>query len=613
MNRECCKGLLGRKLKICTGRSGLPYHITNQYLANWGLPEFTLEEWGAASADVVTNRPQRAVLPTPAKEPVGDFLAKRINRLVAIRTGKGCGCKNLQNDMNKWGIEGCKSRRELIVDKLLENREMLIAAIEEQKNQTVSFMGRLSLFAVSSSPDFILRRGANWLLNSAIRDARKTPVAGRTRPPVIKNPPPRIMALSEQQKRIWKKTLQQPAPEPDPFTDTPVIHFAAHLWPVRGAWEWHVDRWNEIVQPLEGTCLVVIVVDSSTVDPQEVIDRLDTKFSVLINQNTPQGENPSFRRIQKIIPSGQNDVLLYAHGKGVRAHTSSSESVRLWTEMMYETILHNQDKVLSKLNDGYRCFGSFRSFGDMPLNPVNKWHYSGTFFAVRAKYLPGTKVKKGYGGVEAWPGDHIPARYAWCEFTDCPGFKFGYDLNAMYPSIVNQQMQWEVDRIGGPRCEQHLRELNWFAGYLRPGDRILVIGSKHGGLEHALRSRIDGLEIVSIDIDPQADNTQNPMIVGSSADTLIQEQARVLGPFDVVFIDGDHSYKGVKIDWQFAQSLKPRIIAFHDIAEVIKHRREGCEVDRLWAEIKQTHVTSEKIVGCGWGGIGVITNKQESI
>jgi hypothetical protein len=245
---------------------------------------------------------------------------------------------------------------------------------------------------------------------------------------------------------------------------------------------------------------------------------------------------------------------------------------------MYESVVFNTAKVVHKLSEGYKCFGSFRSFGNVPLTPANNWHYSGTFFAVRAKHIGRRTVKTGYGGVEAWCGDHIPAAEAWNEFVDSPGFKFGYDLAAVYPAIVDAQMQWEANRIGGIRCEQHKRELDWFIGQLKATDHILVIGSKHGGLESAIKRRLPDVTTVAIDIAPQADNSQ-VVIVGSSTDL----------------------------------SLRPPLIAFHDIADAIKHRNEGCHVDRLWNEIKTAgHRTEEKIVGCGWGGIGIVWRDENA-
>ena len=416
----------------------------------------------------------------------------------------------------------------------------------------------------------------------------------------------RVMKLSTSQTQLRDAAQSAPPPRPDPFTDTPVIHFGAHMWPLKQYWRWHAKLWRELAETINGRCVVGIVTDDNTAPIEEVQAALGDRFELFVSVNTPQGENPTFRELQNRIPQGQNDVLIYAHAKGVREHTAASEPVRIWTECMYETVVFNTTKVVHKLSEGYKCFGSFRSFGSVPLTPVNSWHYSGTFFAVRAKHIGRKTVKTGYGGVEAWCGDHIPAAEAWNEFVDSPGFKFGYDLAAVYPAIVDAQMQWEANRIGGIRCEQHKRELDWFVAQLKATDRMLVIGSKHGGLESAIKRRLPDVTTVAIDIAPQADNSQ-VVIVGSSTDPDVQRKAREAGPFDVVFIDGDHSYAGAKADWEFAISLRPPLIAFHDIADAIKHRNEGCHVDRLWSEIKNAgHRTDEKIVGCGWGGIGIV-------
>lgn len=529
----------------------------------------------------------------PVREKVGTALTTIISGFLKVKPIGTCSCGKLATQMDGWGIAGCNQRRDDIIDSLVSNRDMLEEGLkangETWKAKTVHY-----------APDSILKLGAGWLLDQAIERSQQ-PIARDPNRGVLE-----IVPLTKTQKSLRDAAQSARPPAPDRFTDIPVLHFGAHLWPVRGNWEWHADRWNEIAETINGRCIVGVVTDKTTATLSEVQARLSDRFEFFESPNTPQGENPTFRRLQEMIPSGQNDVLLYCHGKGVRAHTFASESVRIWTEMMYETVLHNTSQIIEKLDAGYKSFGSFRSFGNMPISPTNRWHYSGTFFAIRAKHLPGKTVKNGYGGVEAWCGDHVIAAEAWNEFYDSPGFKFGYDLNAVYPDVVNAQMQWEVDRIGGPRCEQHLRELEWFIQFLKPTDRMLVIGSKHGGLEAAIKRRRPTVKTVAIDIAPQPDNTQE-VIVGSSADPAVQAQAIRRGPYDVVFIDGDHSYAGVLEDWRFAQRLQgPRLIAFHDIADAVKHRREGCEVDRLWAEIKQTHKTDEKIVGCGWGGIGVV-------
>lgn len=77
---------------------------------------------------------------------------------------------------------------------------------------------------------------------------------------------------------------------------------------------------------------------------------------------------------------------------------------------------------------------------------------------------------------------------------------------------------------------------------------------------------------------------------------------------DMLFIDGDHSYDGVRRDFEMYSGLvRPGgIVAFHDIVE---HPPEaGCEVAQLWQELKQRYRHLEIIKDrkqC-WAGIGVL-------
>lgn len=77
-------------------------------------------------------------------------------------------------------------------------------------------------------------------------------------------------------------------------------------------------------------------------------------------------------------------------------------------------------------------------------------------------------------------------------------------------------------------------------------------------------------------------------------------------PFDFLFIDGDHSYEGVKKDFFLFQPLvRPGgIIAFHDIA---KHNlpEDVCGVDKFWAEIKGAYPHREIIADINQNGAGI--------
>lgn len=79
-------------------------------------------------------------------------------------------------------------------------------------------------------------------------------------------------------------------------------------------------------------------------------------------------------------------------------------------------------------------------------------------------------------------------------------------------------------------------------------------------------------------------------------------------PLDVLFIDGDHTYGGVKVDWEmYGPLVEPDgLVAFHDI--VLHPPETKCEVYTFWQELKVAFAHREIVVdsGQGWGGIGII-------
>lgn len=79
---------------------------------------------------------------------------------------------------------------------------------------------------------------------------------------------------------------------------------------------------------------------------------------------------------------------------------------------------------------------------------------------------------------------------------------------------------------------------------------------------------------------------------------------------DFLFIDGDHSYNGVKQDFEmYSPLVRPGgLIAFHDIVESEKHRRQNCYVASFWSELQGNK--REYIFDGSWGGIGILEKPQ---
>jgi hypothetical protein len=258
---------------------------------------------------------------------------------------------------------------------------------------------------------------------------------------------------------LYQQMLSSPKPERDPFTDEPVFHFGAHLWPVAGCWEHHVDTWNKLASQITGKCFVGIAecTDCGTSPTAEVIASLSDRFEVFTVPNTKEGENPTFMQLMKRIPRGKNDIFLYAHGKGMKPATRVSAAVKTWIQVMYETVIFNRGEIVRRMAQGYKTFGSLRAFGNAPLAPAHSWHYAGTFFAVRAKYLDRTKpVKSGYGGVEAWPGNNFPANEAWCEFGDNRAIMSHYNDVEMCNGVIEGAIKELSARNARRHCHRKL-------------------------------------------------------------------------------------------------------------------------------------------------------------
>ncbi|NPV05565.1 MAG: class I SAM-dependent methyltransferase [Syntrophaceae bacterium] len=77
---------------------------------------------------------------------------------------------------------------------------------------------------------------------------------------------------------------------------------------------------------------------------------------------------------------------------------------------------------------------------------------------------------------------------------------------------------------------------------------------------------------------------------------------------DFLFIDGDHTYEGVKKDFEMYRTLvRPGgMVGFHDI--VPHSAASGCEVDRFWNEIRGAFDSVEFVENrrAQFGGIGLI-------
>lgn len=126
-----------------------------------------------------------------------------------------------------------------------------------------------------------------------------------------------------------------------------------------------------------------------------------------------------------------------------------------------------------------------------------------------------------------------------------------------------------------------------------------------GGAWGQKKSR-DSLDRAAVDL--QINGYDVVVVYGDSTEQDVIATIEDLGPFDAVFIDGDHSLAGVTADWENYRHLAP-LIAFHDIdGSGMSERGTGSpvEVPLLWAELRGRYETIEFIGAERGMGIGVV-------
>lgn len=160
--------------------------------------------------------------------------------------------------------------------------------------------------------------------------------------------------------------------------------------------------------------------------------------------------------------------------------------------------------------------------------------------------------------------------------------------------------------------------------------RVMEIGTANGGTLFLLaRAAADDAQLISLDL-PYGEfgGGYSPIRIplyrqfarGRQRVDLVRGDShrqenrdrveRLLGgaKLDFLFIDGDHTYEGVKRDFELYSPMvrSGGLIGMHDIAT--HPASHNCHVDLFWNELKQKYRTTEIIENeaQGWAGIGLV-------
>jgi cephalosporin hydroxylase len=169
-----------------------------------------------------------------------------------------------------------------------------------------------------------------------------------------------------------------------------------------------------------------------------------------------------------------------------------------------------------------------------------------------------------------------------------------------------------IDEKGALQKLAELTEFLTLLANLEP-HVIVEIGCDAGGTLWAWQQT--GARVIGVDL-PKAGfstgrdlDTDAEIVYGDSHDTATRDALTKLldgDPVDVLFIDADHTYAGVRTDYElYSPLVRPGgTVAFHDIC--VHPGRADVGVYLLWQQI---HGIKTEIVTAPatWGGFGLLT------
>jgi predicted O-methyltransferase YrrM len=136
---------------------------------------------------------------------------------------------------------------------------------------------------------------------------------------------------------------------------------------------------------------------------------------------------------------------------------------------------------------------------------------------------------------------------------------------------------------------------------------VLEIGTAHGGTYWTwCHLATPTAHLVSIDLPgndewtarvrsyPRPTQTQTLIRADSHDPQTVRSVDGLRASVDLLFIDGDHSYEGVRADFEnYARLVRPGgLIAFHDVDST---NHPASEVDRLWTQLRDLYDVREII------------------
>lgn len=172
-------------------------------------------------------------------------------------------------------------------------------------------------------------------------------------------------------------------------------------------------------------------------------------------------------------------------------------------------------------------------------------------------------------------------------FSKQPAVQLEYEFRHLLDVVTNNRVSSYLE-VGAGRGDT-FHEIGM---HMPPGSRLMAVDRP--GQAWGLQDSQKMLDAAVADLIKQGYDAS--VFYGDSKQSDAFAFAMDQGLYDLVMIDGDHSYEGVKADWE-NYGIMGRMVAFHDIADpgLPNDRGEVIEVKRFWDELKTQYPHAEFI------------------
>lgn len=214
------------------------------------------------------------------------------------------------------------------------------------------------------------------------------------------------------------------------FTGPVSRHLMYYVWP-RGCWREVMLDFVRRMELFNGQRLLVVAYDQ----PRDVA-LVESEFGSYFDTVLPCHNIKELREavgwlpcLQRLVRDDPNAVIYAAHAKGV-THPGDP-IIQRWTREMTEITLDYWPAV-EQAFQSHAMVGAFRRTGTFPVvahasgtqSKQERWHYSGTFYWMRAKDLfhrDWRKMDWTWYGTESYPGAQFSAEQCACLVGDWCG------------------------------------------------------------------------------------------------------------------------------------------------------------------------------------------------